>query len=260
MWLSALLNKEVQEDTLKVYRETGKARTVICADEPDFVKFSGNNTLSRSKDKIRKQAYQEQKLKLQDLTYRKKQEIKREQIRRMYDKLFFVKIKRNVGRIVFPYFGKVPSLPRPKIAGTPQDKRRNRFPTLLHRLMNNTIILPWCGCWVYPFNVNSSGHAHINLYRGRRNKTGDYSQTVAIHKLMWMYANNAVVPDDLVLRHTCNIGMCWNPDHLILGEPIDNIRDQYKNGTHINQTGRNRIKKRTAMNEFLIKRILDKGY
>ena len=43
---------------------------------------------------------------------------------------------------------------------------------------------------------------------------------------IWSYKyHKGEIPDKKVVRHTCDNRCCVNPDHLILGDPYDNIKD-----------------------------------
>ena len=39
--------------------------------------------------------------------------------------------------------------------------------------------------------------------------------------------------DGLVVRHTCDNGSCINPDHLVIGTHMDNVRDSMERGRNI---------------------------
>lgn len=46
-----------------------------------------------------------------------------------------------------------------------------------------------------------------------------------------------VIPEGMVIRHTCDERKCINPDHLILGTLADNNRDRKVRGRNRNQDG-----------------------
>lgn len=56
-------------------------------------------------------------------------------------------------------------------------------------------------------------------------------------------AKNGPIPKGLVVRHTCDVRECVNPDHLILGTQKDNIRDMHDRGRY---AGGRRKERRTA--------------
>lgn len=53
------------------------------------------------------------------------------------------------------------------------------------------------------------------------------------HREAWRISNgDACIPDDLVVRHTCDRKGCVNPAHLLLGTVADNTRDAMERGRH----------------------------
>lgn len=147
-------------------------------------------------------------------------------------------------------------------SGNTHGMKNRKYPTLYDRLLANTEILPWSGCWVWLGSVNHRGYGVCVVYRGMKAigkvlgvaKRKPFRYPVYIHRTMYQIAFNKELAPDIVLRHTCNIRACWNPDHLLEGSQLQNIQDQYRAGTNVNQTGRNH---NTA---WLTKRILENGY
>ena len=71
------------------------------------------------------------------------------------------------------------------------------------------------GCWeCVSHSKDSSGYPMISrngtFWKGHR-----YSYTLF----------KGDIPEDLVIRHTCDNPACINPDHLILGTQKDNVQD-----------------------------------
>lgn len=147
--------------------------------------------------------------------------------------------------------------------------RKPTYNTLIDRVMANTIILPWSGCWIYMGSTNSRGHGMISVYRGRvfRRKVLGVPQTVkylretlSVHRTLYKIIFNKDLPDSTVLRHFyCDIPCCWNPDHLKEGSQADNINDQIVRGTNINQK-RWYHKRQEETSKYLVGRILDSGF
>ncbi len=61
---------------------------------------------------------------------------------------------------------------------------------------------------------------------------GMKGHSVKVHIVVWEYYKNncKVVPEGMVVRHTCDNPSCCNKDHLIIGTQGDNIQDQWDRG------------------------------
>lgn len=49
------------------------------------------------------------------------------------------------------------------------------------------------------------------------------------HQVAWLIAGRDL-PEDLVIRHTCDTAACCNPKHLVLGTQLENMRDKVERG------------------------------
>jgi hypothetical protein len=70
------------------------------------------------------------------------------------------------------------------------------------------------GCWLW----NSGQEAN------RYCRYGNRKHSELVHRLSYTLFKGAI-PEGGVVRHTCNIPNCVNPDHLALGTQRDNIHD-----------------------------------
>ena len=59
---------------------------------------------------------------------------------------------------------------------------------------------------------------------------------------------------DKVVRHTCDNRACVNPEHLVLGTPADNIRDQIERG-RFRKTGRGETAPHVKLTEDQVREI-----
>jgi len=50
------------------------------------------------------------------------------------------------------------------------------------------------------------------------------------HRIAWVLANGALIPEGMVIRHTCDVPPCCRPSHLALGTDVDNTRDMIERG------------------------------
>ena len=70
------------------------------------------------------------------------------------------------------------------------------------------------GCWLWSLRRDRHGYGCAN-YKGK---------TVGAHRLSYM-AHNGEIPKGMLVRHTCDIRECVNPEHLQIGTHSDNMRD-----------------------------------
>lgn len=78
---------------------------------------------------------------------------------------------------------------------------------------------PMSGCWLWVGNLHPvSGHGRIGV-----NGKSEYAHRVS-------YVINGKIIDDEVVRHTCDVAYCVNPDHLVTGSRTDNMDDMYRRG------------------------------
>lgn len=80
------------------------------------------------------------------------------------------------------------------------------------------------GCWLWKGNVGIWGYGQ----RGYRHKTK------IIHRVVFQILNRVTLTRWQLVCHRCDTPRCWNPDHLFLGTPSDNILDSAIKGRHRN--------------------------
>lgn len=76
------------------------------------------------------------------------------------------------------------------------------------------------GCWLYIGGYSGAG-GHVRLSVNRRK---EQVHRVAFEALV------GPIPEGLVVRHTCDVPRCVNPDHLLPGTIADNVRDCVERG------------------------------
>lgn len=79
------------------------------------------------------------------------------------------------------------------------------------------------GCWLWDSGVTSNGWLQYPIFTLRVGKQQRVNR--------FMYETfNGPIPPGLVVRHTCDVSMCVNPAHLILGTHKDNAADREARG------------------------------
>lgn len=72
------------------------------------------------------------------------------------------------------------------------------------------------GCWGWKGCIHKSGYAPMNWF-GNQQKNA--------HIVSWML-HSGPIPDNLLVLHKCDNRSCTNPEHLYLGNHIDNAKDR----------------------------------
>lgn len=80
------------------------------------------------------------------------------------------------------------------------------------------------GCWLWTGSRAGSWkggqHGQFALYHG---------ENIYAHRLSYLLFNGPI-PSGLVVRHTCDVGYCVRPSHLLIGTHKDNAHDAVERG------------------------------
>lgn len=74
-------------------------------------------------------------------------------------------------------------------------------------------------CWPWTRSSRNSMHGALSI-----NNVKVYAHRFAFEDV------NGAIPDGLVVRHSCDNGLCCNPAHLLVGLQADNMRDAADRG------------------------------
>lgn len=91
------------------------------------------------------------------------------------------------------------------------------------RLIDNSIPVTECGCWIWTGVILRSGYGEIQI-GGRKYRAHRIAFDTFVRKL----------GDDEIVRHTCDTPPCINPTHLRAGTQGDNMRDMFAKGRRSN--------------------------
>lgn len=81
-------------------------------------------------------------------------------------------------------------------------------------------------CWIFKGCQNKAGYGIVDSsWRTSR-------VAILAHRLAWVIANGAEIPEDKIICHTCDNPSCCNPAHLQLGTPQSNNADKIARGRH----------------------------
>lgn len=86
------------------------------------------------------------------------------------------------------------------------------------------------GCWLWPGKPNGNGYGTFGVY------DGGTTRTRLAHKQAFTQAIGEV-PEGRIVRHTCDVRLCVNHAHMVLGSTEDNTRDMLSRGRARGQTG-----------------------
>lgn len=97
-------------------------------------------------------------------------------------------------------------------------------------------------CWeCYSHKPNNFGYPVIKI-----------NDTVFKIYRLYYEKYKGVIPENLVVRHTCDNTFCINPDHLILGTHSDNVEDRVeRNRSALGiKNGRSKLSEAEVLNIF----------
>ena len=82
-------------------------------------------------------------------------------------------------------------------------------------------------CWMWSGHT-MGGKDRRGYFRVRRAqdraRLGLRGSAMAAHRVAWALTNGPI-PDGLLIRHSCDNGLCVRPSHLLVGTQTDNMRD-----------------------------------
>lgn len=101
----------------------------------------------------------------------------------------------------------------------------NNKDTSNFRFENGYIPEPNSGCWLWLGYVRYDGYGEISA-----RKSGATHRSVNRAHVFSYIKHKGPVPKGLIVRHTCDVRCCVNPDHLVVGTKKDNTRDAIVRG------------------------------
>lgn len=88
------------------------------------------------------------------------------------------------------------------------------YKELLRKQLESRILKNDSGCWLWTGSKQKNGYGSKKLYG---------KQTPA-HRASY-FAYKGEIHPELEVMHTCDVRICINPDHLVLGSHQENMRD-----------------------------------
>lgn len=93
-------------------------------------------------------------------------------------------------------------------------------PNELKRFEAKYVPVPYTGCWLWDGATNLYGYGLM----ARQSPKTNYEKAYPAHRLAYEHWNGPI-PEGCMVRHTCDVCCCVNPEHLLVGTAKDNARD-----------------------------------
>lgn len=116
-----------------------------------------------------------------------------------------------------------------------------RFKSEAERFLDHAIPCPPSSCLLWVPN----GDRYGSFWMG--------GESIGAHRASFILFNGAI-PDGMMVCHSCDVGVCVNPDHLFLGTQMDNRQDCASKGRTANGSS-NGNARFTAAQIFEIRRL-----
>lgn len=94
--------------------------------------------------------------------------------------------------------------------------------SLARRLEKTHMVNAETQCWEWTGCKSQGGYGVIGTRIEGRTST-------FVHRASWIVKNGAI-PKDKVICHRCDNPSCFNPDHLWIGTPVENMQDMLEKG------------------------------
>lgn len=113
------------------------------------------------------------------------------------------------------------------------NKTSNTPELILSDLLKHTSLKEETGCMEWKGCFNTDGYARMG-YKG--------SSNIKVHRFVKELHYGKDITG-LVVRHTCDNIKCINPEHLLTGTPVDNIRDRDERGRQYRLMTEDKVKR-----------------
>ena len=83
------------------------------------------------------------------------------------------------------------------------------------------------GCWIWKGSTNQAGYGRIEVG----------SENCYVHRISWIISRKRIIPEGMLIIHSCDNPSCWRPDHLKLGTNQSNSDDKVHKGRQAKLSG-----------------------
>jgi hypothetical protein len=95
---------------------------------------------------------------------------------------------------------------------------------LLHKFLDR-LAFGMSDCWYWNGSIDNLGYGRFGSAEA---ETGE----IKTHRISWVLFNGRPIPAGKMVLHSCDIRNCVNPEHLSLGDQLENMGDMVRRGRH----------------------------